>query len=622
MTTAAEPAATRPAPSPWFRSAAFDLPFLLCVPLLTWPLVMAGQDTLGSGLVNQLILLTATGHYFATFVRTYGDEELFKRFPARFILAPIVLLVTCVGMTVSGHGPALFIVTAAWAFWHWLAQAFGFARIYDIKIGSYGRLTALLDKALVIVGFVGAVTLNDGGTVEFAKLAQAAGIPLPSGAQFAVIEWLVLGAMVVVGAAYLVNLGVTIARGQPWSWQKQFMHVTTIGYYWFAFAYLPNVLVAYVLYELFHDIQYYAITWITCRGRVARPGVKPWMQRMFRPGWMGTLLFLAAMTSFGGLDALGRANLTEGGTGHSIWLGVFITFALLHYYYDGFIWKARETTLGGDLGISGGLRAAVVPEARHAAAWAVFFVPMAAIALLGKPEPNQRARLEALVALAPGDFFSQAELGLELAKARELDAAIRHYRKAITLNPDQSQIRANFGAALDLHGDLEGAREQYEAALRCPDHNDAHARAHLNLAVLSLVQGDDAAARPHREAARALGAGPPLDRILGLATALPEAALTRRAQLLRAALRLDPNHLLARFQLGEVLLAQRQFPRAAEHFRILEQKAPHVSHGIVGLATALTEMRKLPEARAALQRALRIAPKDPKALALKARLGL
>ena len=282
--TTASPAETRPAPSPWFRSAPFDLAFLLCVPFLTWPLVMAGKSAWGADLLNQLILLTATGHYFATFVRAYGDLDLFDRFRIRFLLTPVLLCVFCVGMLTSGHGAALMIVIAAWAFWHWLAQAFGFARIYDIKIGSFKRWTTYLDKALVIVGFVGAIVLNDGGTAEFAKTAVKAGLPLPDAAGFALVEYTVIGAMIVVGVLYVANLGLTIARGQPWSWQKQFMHVTTIGYYWFAFAWAPNVLVAYVLYELFHDIQYFAITWLTSTQRVRRPRVTAWLGRMFRPG--------------------------------------------------------------------------------------------------------------------------------------------------------------------------------------------------------------------------------------------------------------------------------------------------------------------------------------------------
>src|SRR5262245_55933486 len=114
---AAPPAGAR---SPWFHSARFDLLLILGVPFVTWPIVMLGQGAFGPTLLNQLILLTATGHYFATFVRAYGDRELFARWRMRLLLVPCVLLATCIGLFTTGHGAALMLVTSGWAFWHWL----------------------------------------------------------------------------------------------------------------------------------------------------------------------------------------------------------------------------------------------------------------------------------------------------------------------------------------------------------------------------------------------------------------------------------------------------------------------------------------------------------------------
>jgi hypothetical protein len=183
MTHAAAPATVG---SPWFRSAPYDLLWILAVPVFTWPLVMLGQQAWGAPLLNQLILLTATGHYFATFVRAYGDERLFERFRVRFLLAPAVLLATCVGMFATGNAAPLLVVTAGWAFWHWLAQAFGFARIYDAKIGSFRPLTAWLDRAVVIAGFVGAATLNPASGATFGRVILDAGVPLPDAGTFAI----------------------------------------------------------------------------------------------------------------------------------------------------------------------------------------------------------------------------------------------------------------------------------------------------------------------------------------------------------------------------------------------------------------------------------------------------
>jgi hypothetical protein len=98
MPNAATPTlSAKPAGSPWFHSARFDLLLLLLVPFLTWPLVSTAADRWGPQLLNQLILVSATGHYFATFVRAYGDRELRARFATRFWLAPALLLPTCVG---------------------------------------------------------------------------------------------------------------------------------------------------------------------------------------------------------------------------------------------------------------------------------------------------------------------------------------------------------------------------------------------------------------------------------------------------------------------------------------------------------------------------------------------
>ncbi len=619
MTAAAPPTAVRPTASPWFRSAAFDLPLILAVPLFTWPLVMAAQDAWGAALVGELILLTATGHYFATFVRTYGDQELFVRFRLRFVLAPLLLVPFCVLLLATGRGSGLLLVTSLWAFWHWLAQAFGFARIYDIKAGSYRPLTALLDKALVITGFVGAVTLNDGPVVTFGKLFLDAGIPLPSPATLGTLQQMVLGAMILVGAAYVANLLVTVLRRQPWSWQKQLMHVTTIGYYWFALAWLPNVLVAYVLYELFHDVQYYAITWLTCRGRVRRPNVTPWLRSLFRPGPSGVLLFLLAMTAFGAFDLFGR-RLSEQSLLRDLSVGLFLAAALLHYYYDGFIWKARESALGQDLGIQGGLRDAMVPALRHSARWSLFAAPILLLLWLGRPVTDPLVRAQALVALAPGDFVTQGDLAFQLGRGGDLEGALRHHAAAVAANPDYALTRANHGAALELHGDLDQARQEYEAALRCHDGQGAHRLAHVNLGILLLLRGERARADEHFQAGARLGGEPPLHRLLALAQAIPPTAGDRRRAYLGAALALEPAHVGAHLELGGLLLQRRDYTTADRHFAAVLQVAPDVVDALVGRAACQAGLGQREVARALVQQALQRQPGHPQALALQQHL--
>ena len=96
--------------SPWFGSAPFDLILILGVPFLTWPLLTAARWTWGADLLTKLILLTATGHYMATFVRAYGDRDLFARFRVRFP-----------GLLGLGWGTGVGLVGLGWLGWAWVS---------------------------------------------------------------------------------------------------------------------------------------------------------------------------------------------------------------------------------------------------------------------------------------------------------------------------------------------------------------------------------------------------------------------------------------------------------------------------------------------------------------------
>lgn len=376
-----------------------------------------------------------------------------------------------------------------------------------------------------------------------------------------------------------------------------------------------------MLYELFHDVQYYAITWLTCRHRVTRPGVTRWMRGMFQPNWIAAVVFVLVMSAFGATDAFGRHELAEQSKGHQVWLGLVMTAALLHYYYDGFIWKARESTLGADLGLQGGLRAAMVPHARHAALWGLFFVPLLVLLLFVTTRFDDRQRLQALASLAPGDFAIQAELAFDFGRTREMPAALEHYRAAIAANPDYAVARGHYGAALEFTGDLDGAREQHEAALRCPDTANIHAMAHVNLGVLLLLRGDRAAAQTHFTAGAALGGDSPINRIMGLAAGVPAEAVDQRLQLYRAALQLDPNQADAHLNLGTLLLNRGGFEEAANHFTAVLRGAPDFVPALIGLASAQAELGRRDRALEAVNRALAREPGNQQALQLKTRLG-
>ena len=92
----------------------------------------------------------------------------------------------------------------------------------------------------MITGLVGATALTDGAAPEHAGTFLAAGLPLPTAAQFDVVQQVVALAMAVVGIADLIHLLTTIARKRPWSGQEQLMHVMTIAMMGFCAALPAN----------------------------------------------------------------------------------------------------------------------------------------------------------------------------------------------------------------------------------------------------------------------------------------------------------------------------------------------------------------------------------------------
>ncbi len=517
----------------WFVSGWFDLLFIVGVPLFVWPLVMVGQHYGSADLLMKLILLTATGHYFATFARTYGDRLLLKRFKARLTVVPAVLLFTCVWAFTQGHAAAMLLVATGWGWWHWLAQAFGFARIYDAKIGSFRPRTAWLDKLLVIAWFLGAIVLNSNSTENFARLFLDTGVSLPDAAFFEVLRAVVLVVVVAITTAYVANVVWTLVQGERVSWIKQACHVMTIGFYWFAFGYMPSFFVSYVLYELFHDIQYFAIVWVSSRSRVQRGDVTDWMRRVFRPGWAGLATFLAVTIAFGAMD-LGGRELSDAPM-KSVLAGVFLTAALLHYYFDGFIWKLRESDLRHDFDLEGGVKVHGRRGISHAAAWGFFFVPLAGFAALASNPIPEGERARMLAGAAPESFTVQSDYALHLVRAGQLGPAIERYEKSLALYDGVPRIRLNYAKALDLAGRVADADAQYRAVTASEADAAIKADAWMRLGYNRLIASDVDGALASFKAMQAEQNRSPLPAMAALADTLERAGQTERAARLRQA---------------------------------------------------------------------------------------
>ena len=493
------------APSSWIQGPGVDLCLLIGVPLFLVPLIaLAPARPALQELILYLGAFGALGHHLPGMMRAYGDRELFRRFRARLILAPIFLTAVCVGFSVSGLG-AIVLITFLWTTWHTLMQVFGFARIYDSKGGRVSPWTSRLDHGLCIAWIVAPLVYSDSRVAYFLETYYRCGGPPISAASlaFARRAWLVFTALATL--AFLANLMRSAAAGSRPSVLKLAFLATSFGFWWFCMVAVDHLVAGIALFDVFHDVQYLALVWLYQRARVTQEaGVTGFTRFLFRSSGGLIGLYVGLVLAYGSLGYFSGLVVSE--TVRNALLGVLAASALFHFYLDGFIWKVRERSTRESLGIAANSesnsKAATLPSwIRHGWKWGLFVIPVGVLAYAEtSAPPEQRLWRAAIAEIAPNSAEALTSHGVFLAADGDLDGAIRAHRRAVELKPRAPEAHNNLGAALRLAGDLDGARASFESALRL---RPGYARAHGHLANLLVQQGQAREAESHyREALR------------------------------------------------------------------------------------------------------------------------
>lgn len=554
-------------PAPWIVAPWHDLAWIVAAPALVFlGISLAGLRWSGDQ-ITAFALVFAIGHHLPGMMRAYGDRELFARFRWRFILAPAVLVAGCLYASPDRFA-AVALATGIWGWWHYLMQTYGFARIYDGKAGSLAPLTRWLDYAMCVAWFAAPLALTSKGNFIYVNLLARTGMPVISAEALAGLRTVAVAGVLVVTALFAANLVWQTAHGRPPSPIKLALMATTFTYYWYSLATVDNILVSYALFELFHDVQYLTIVWAFNRRRVeSGAGVGGLTRFLFRQrGWL-VGLYVLCVAGYGLLNHFAKQVSSE--TVRDALIGVFTASTLLHYYYDGFIWKLRESETRRPLDIVDGAPAggpAFPRWASHAALWLLLGGPV--LALLAHERHSGGATIDHLARVAttlPESPFAQHDLGRALAAEKRYDEAIAAYRRAIALNPNMTEIHYNLAVALTATGDEEAACEAFRHALRL---SPGHALSHYHLAVSLHRAARLDEAEWHCRKATARRSPVAAEAHLMLAGLLEQRSrLTEAEQEYRAALRLRPGSADVVNQLGVTLARQDRLDEAAETFR-------------------------------------------------------
>ena len=641
--------ARRPS-SVWIISPIWDMAYLVATPLAIVPIVWILANRVTSPTLISLVVASfATfGHHLPGFMRCYGDRDLFVRFKRRFILAPIVFGATALSFALLGlHG--LTLVLLIWGTWHGLMQTYGFMRIYDLKRGDRDKWTGRLDFWLCMAVFGAGMIFSDGRMVAVMESLWMSGVPYIDSVWLLRLRWMTGLGLALVTVAYVVNIIRQSSSSYGVSWTKVALAVTTGGLYWFTGAITTNVLIGIAMFEIFHALQYYAIVWTYNRRLAQRVGPKfgP-LGFMFQDRWFFLGIYLSMIALFSSIRFF--SDGVNDPTFKRIFLTLFSTSTLLHFYYDGFIWKVREKKTQDNLDIVDlpkAPRQFEVPVLAHLGKWGLLYVVL--IGLLGMelfkkqtidakemavnleqwapnlPEVQSRVselalqdgdaekaiRLASNVAMMrPRMANAHSHLANSLLTNRRYKSAVESFQKAIQLAPDQWENYYGLSQAWEGLGKWDDADKAMRHAI---DLNPSNAELWHDLGSLFVRQGKHVEALPHFEKAQELDTDSDRFRTdlamtyftVGVSNMANEQFDDARLALEKV-VKLLPDSAEAYSNLGYIYFRQHQDAKAEKAYRRATEIKPELADPHYNLGLLLLEQGKLAKARQQIQRAAQL----------------
>ena len=489
--------------SPWILDRWRDLLLFVGTPVLLIPIFTAAQARWSAQDIFLFVgAFGAMGHHLPGMIRAYGDRALFDRFRIRFVVAPLAILAVCVWSTLYNI-QAVQLVAMAWGIWHGMMQTYGFCRIYDAKASARAAARARADLALCFAWFSAAVLLSPMRFRTLFELYYESGGPVVAPMAVAAIRTGVVAALGVVTVVFVWRQWSDWRAARGVSPVKITLLVSSIAFWWYCNNGVENILVGIALFEVFHDVQYLAIVWIYNRTRVERDqSIRGFMRFVFRRSGALIGVYVGLVMAYGAI-ALTQSAVTTEWIRHGL-IGIVTASALLHFYYDGFIWKVRETQTRTMLGIEGaGAVALAAPRlwpawVRHSLRWAALVIPFGALCaaqLVGRVVPPVE-RTAKVAEVLPQDAEAQFRYGKALHESGRLEEAIGKYEFAINKKPSLAEAEFYLGSAWQELGDPDRAFQHYERSLQLDPNNG---KCESNLAGLLVSRGLRAEARRRYE---------------------------------------------------------------------------------------------------------------------------
>ncbi|AUX21213.1 hypothetical protein SOCEGT47_016920 [Sorangium cellulosum] len=303
-------------------------------PLTDTTFELSGERTTWAGLFIGTLI---HGHLAAVFLRSHGNADIFRRHRLRFVVAPVAAFAAM--MLSMWAVVCVTVLVVFWDVYHSALQTFGLGRIYDARAGNDPALGRRLDLWLNHLLYAGPIVAGATMIFHFESFdafddvgaALLSSVPARMASNHRYIGWAVIAAGTVFLLYYALAYRAMARRGYKVSFPKVWLLVSTGLCSIYTWGFNPWGQ-AFFIMNLFHAVQYLALVWWSEGGRLRR------RLRLDRPR-AGRLVAVAAF--LGGVLAYGLWAELAPAESRALW-SLTQTVALMHFWYDGFIWSVTR----------------------------------------------------------------------------------------------------------------------------------------------------------------------------------------------------------------------------------------------------------------------------------------
>ncbi len=352
-----------------------DLIWFLGLPFLAIAAAFAAHTWLTAVVLGSVTLWISFPHHFVTWLRTFGFSEDWRRFKDQLIIGPLVILsLAFVGIQWGKMTFAALLFL--WDHQHSLMQQHGFARIYDFKARTGTPTTGRWDLALnwFLYGnlLLTAPLYTQFWIREVYRFDYSVSVSMVGWIH--AFSWT---ATAIFLCAYLLHIVRGIRAGYAVNPLK-YVFIATSYFLWYFCSWLTiSVLVLGIAHRLMHGLQYIVMVyWYLRRKAEHQAGeMNRVLYQMVRPGWQHVLFFIAMcvvytvtyqvlagrsleyfgfgvvsfMTPYKAIPEHGLEAMPYERAWELFIVVVTSSVGLIHYYFDSFIWKVRDTKVQGGL---------------------------------------------------------------------------------------------------------------------------------------------------------------------------------------------------------------------------------------------------------------------------------